>query len=106
VISSAASFLRSADLPRLVQLRADRQQRLTATDFRLPAVINEAALHRHLPGARRPGHRVPRLHALQRFPGEGTRDPPAHQRVRRCHLHSAQPDDSMRKIAEIAATFT
>ncbi|MGH3826877.1 MAG: helix-turn-helix domain-containing protein [Pseudonocardiaceae bacterium] len=50
VISSAAPFLRSADLPRLVQLRAERQQRLTASDFRLTAVINEAALHRWVGG--------------------------------------------------------
>lgn len=50
VISSAAPFLRSADLPRLVRLRTDRQQRLTATDFRLTAVINEAALHRWVGG--------------------------------------------------------
>jgi transcriptional regulator with XRE-family HTH domain len=50
VISSAAPFLRSADLPRLMQLRADRQQRLAAPDFRLTAVINEAALHRWVGG--------------------------------------------------------
>jgi transcriptional regulator with XRE-family HTH domain len=50
VISSAAPYLRSADVPRLVQLRADRQQRLTATDFRLTAVINEAALRRWVGG--------------------------------------------------------
>jgi Domain of unknown function (DUF5753) len=50
VISSAAPFLRSADVPRLVQLRIDRQQRLTATDFRLTAVINEAVLHRWVGG--------------------------------------------------------
>ncbi|MGH3766328.1 MAG: helix-turn-helix domain-containing protein [Pseudonocardiaceae bacterium] len=50
VISSAAPYLRSADLPTLVQLRAERQQRLAATDFRLTAVINEAALHRWVGG--------------------------------------------------------
>lgn len=50
VISSAAPFLRSADVPRLVQLRADRQQRLIDTDFRLTAVINEAALLRCVGG--------------------------------------------------------
>jgi transcriptional regulator with XRE-family HTH domain len=50
VISAAAPYLRSADLPRLVQLRTDRQQRLTATDFRLTAVINEAVLHRWVGG--------------------------------------------------------
>lgn len=50
VISSAAPFLRSADIPRLVQLRADRQQRLTATDFRLTAVIDEAVLRRWVGG--------------------------------------------------------
>lgn len=50
VISSAAPYLRSADVPRLVQLRTARQQRLTATDFRLTAVINEAALHRWVGG--------------------------------------------------------
>ncbi len=50
VIGSAAPFLRSADLPRLVQLRAERQQRLTDTDFRLTTVINEAALHRWVGG--------------------------------------------------------
>jgi transcriptional regulator with XRE-family HTH domain len=50
VISSAAPYLRSADIPRLVQLRSARQARLTADDFRLTAVINEAALRRWIGG--------------------------------------------------------
>lgn len=50
VISSAAPYLRSADIPRLVQLRTARQTRLTAADFRLTAVINEAALRRWIGG--------------------------------------------------------
>jgi len=50
VISAAAPFLRSADIPRLVQLRMDRQQRLADPDFRFTAVINEAALRRHVGG--------------------------------------------------------
>jgi transcriptional regulator with XRE-family HTH domain len=50
VISSAAPFLRSADIPRLVQVRLERQQRLMESDFRLTAVINEAALRRHVGG--------------------------------------------------------
>jgi transcriptional regulator with XRE-family HTH domain len=50
VISSAAPFLRSADIPRLVELRTARQTRLTAEDFRLTAVINEAALRRWVGG--------------------------------------------------------
>ncbi|MFL6140379.1 MAG: helix-turn-helix domain-containing protein [Labedaea sp.] len=50
VISSAAPYLRSADIPRLVELRTARQVRLTADDFRLTAVINEAALRRHVGG--------------------------------------------------------
>jgi transcriptional regulator with XRE-family HTH domain len=50
VISSAAPFLRSADIPRLVQLRMDRQQRLADPGFRFTAVINEAALRRHVGG--------------------------------------------------------
>jgi transcriptional regulator with XRE-family HTH domain len=50
VISSAAPYLRSADIPRLVQLRTARQSRLVADDFRLTAVINEAALRRWVGG--------------------------------------------------------
>jgi transcriptional regulator with XRE-family HTH domain len=152
VISSAAPFLRSADLPRLVQLRADRQQRLTATDFRLTAVINEAALHRWV-GGREVMHAQLR-HLLDaqhnatvevlvlpyeagEHPAQGQsfvlltfpepEDPAivfldyAHssgflEKAHEIRQHTSvfgaviskalNPDDSMRKIAEIATTFT
>jgi hypothetical protein len=50
VISSGAPFLRSADIPRLVELRMTRQARLAEHDFRLTAVINESALRRWVGG--------------------------------------------------------
>ncbi|HET9254074.1 MAG TPA: helix-turn-helix transcriptional regulator [Pseudonocardiaceae bacterium] len=151
VISSAAPFLRSADLPRLVQLRIDRQQRLSATDFRYTAVINEAALRRWV-GGREVMHA--QLHHLLdaqhnatvevrvlpyeagEHPAQGQtfilltfpepEDPAivfldyAHasgflEKAHEVRLHTSvfgavvakalDPDDSIRKIAEIAATF-
>lgn len=51
VISAAAPYLRSADIPRLVDLRMERQSRLvTDADFRLSAVVDEAALRRWVGG--------------------------------------------------------
>jgi transcriptional regulator with XRE-family HTH domain len=152
VIGSAAPFLRSADLPRLVQLRAERQQRLTDTDFRLTTVINEAALHRWV-GGREVMHTQLR-HLLDaqhnatvevlvlpyeagEHPGQGQsfvlltfpepEDPAivfldyAHssgflEKAPEIRQHTSvfgavvsqalNPDDSLRRIAKIAATFT
>ncbi len=151
VISSAAPFLRSADLPRLVQLRTDRQQRLTAPDFRLTAVINEAALHRWVGGREvmhaQLRHLLDARHSATvevlvlpyeagEHPAQGQsfilltfpepEDPAivfldyAHssgflEKAHEIRQHTSvfggviatalNPDDSMRKIAEIAATF-
>ncbi|MGQ0778135.1 MAG: helix-turn-helix domain-containing protein [Pseudonocardiales bacterium] len=151
VISSAAPFLRSADVPRLVQLRTDRQQRLTAADFRLTAVINEAALHRWVGGREimraQLRHLVDAQHNATvevlvlpyeagEHPAQGQsfmllnfpepEDPTivfldyAHssgflEKAHEIRQHTSVfgavvaqalgPDDSMRKIAEIAATF-
>jgi transcriptional regulator with XRE-family HTH domain len=152
VISSGAPFLRSADLPRIVQLRADRQQRLAATDFRLTAVINEAALHRwvggrevmhaqlrHLLGAQHnatvevlvlpyetgehpaqgqsftlltfPEPEDPAIVFLDYVHSSGFLEK-AHEIRQHTSVFGAviskalNPDDSMRKIAEIATTFT
>ncbi|HEX5349265.1 MAG TPA: helix-turn-helix transcriptional regulator [Pseudonocardiaceae bacterium] len=152
VISSAAPYLRSADLPRLVQLRTDRQQRLTATDFRYTAVINEAALHRWIGGRgvmhAQLRHLLDTRHnaavEVQVLPYEAGEHPAQGQSfvlltfpepedpaiVFLDYAHSSgflekapeirqhtsvfgavtakalDPDDSMRKIADIAATFT
>jgi transcriptional regulator with XRE-family HTH domain len=152
VISSGAPFLRSADLPRIVQLRADRQQRLTATDFRLTAVINEAALHRWVGGREvmhaQLRHLLDARHSATvevlvlpyetgEHPAQGQsftlltfpepEDPAivfldyvhssgflekAHEIRQHTSVFGAviskalNPDDSMRKIAEIATTFT
>jgi transcriptional regulator with XRE-family HTH domain len=152
VISSAAPFLRSADLPRLVQLRADRQQRLTAADFRLTAVINEAALHRWVGGREIMYAQLRHLLDVQHnatvevlvlpyeageHPAQGQsftlltfpepEDPAivfldyAHssgflEKAHEIRQHTSvfgaviskalNPDDSIRKIAEVAATFT
>ncbi|MGH3874342.1 MAG: helix-turn-helix domain-containing protein [Pseudonocardiaceae bacterium] len=151
VISSAAPFLRSADVPRLVHLRADRQQRLTATDFRLTAVVNEAALHRWVGGREVMHAQLRHLldarhnatvellvlpYAAGEHPAQGQSfalltfpepDDPAivfldyaHssgflEKASEIRQHTSvfgavisralDPDDSMRKIAEIAATF-
>jgi transcriptional regulator with XRE-family HTH domain len=152
VISSAAPYLRSADLPRLVQLRTDRQQRLMATDFRYTAVINEAALHgwiggrgvmhaqlRHLLDARHNATVEVQVlpYEAGEHPAQGQsfvlltfpepEDPAivfldyAHssgflEKAPEIRQHTSvfgavtakalDPDDSMRKIADIAATFT
>ncbi len=152
VVSSAAPFLRSADLPRLVQLRADRQQQLTATDFRLTAVINEAALRRWVGGREVMHAQLRHLLDAQHtatvevlvlpyeagaHPAQGQsfilltfpepEDPAivfldyahasgflekAHEIRQHASVFGAvtskalNPDDSVRKIAEIAATFT
>jgi transcriptional regulator with XRE-family HTH domain len=140
VISSAAPFLRSADLPRLVQLRADRQQRLTAADFRLTAVINEAALHRWVGGREIMYAQLRHLLDVQHnatvevlvLPYEAGEHPaqgqsftlltfPEHssgflEKAHEIRQHTSvfgaviskalNPDDSIRKIAEVAATFT
>ena len=152
VISSGAPFLRSADLPRIVQLRADRQQRLAATDFRLTAVINEAALHRWVGGREVMHAQLRHLLDVQHnatvevlvlpyeageHPAQGQsftlltfpepEDPAivfldyvhssgflekAHEIRQHTSVFGAviskalNPDDSMRKIAEIATTFT
>lgn len=50
IISSAAPYQRSADLPRLVEFRLERQKKLADPDFRLTAVVNEGALRRHVGG--------------------------------------------------------
>lgn len=50
VISAAAPYLRSGDLPRLLEFRLRRQQRLTDSNFRFTVVINEGALHRQVGG--------------------------------------------------------
>jgi transcriptional regulator with XRE-family HTH domain len=152
VIGSAAPFLRSADLPRLVQLRTERQQRLIDTDFRLTTVINEAALHRWV-GGREVMHAQLR-HLLDaqhnatvevlvlpyeagEHPGQGQsfallsfpepEDPAivfldyAHasgflEKAPEIRQHTSvfgavvtqalNPDDSLRRIAKIVATFT
>jgi transcriptional regulator with XRE-family HTH domain len=152
VISSAAPYLRSADVPRLVQLRIDRQERLAATDFRYTAVIDEDALRRWV-GGRDVMHAQLR-HLLEaqynamvevrvlpfeagEHPAQGQsfilltfpepEDPAivfldythasgflekAHEIRQHTSVFGAviakslDPDDSIRKITEIAATFT
>ncbi|HZD15134.1 MAG TPA: DUF5753 domain-containing protein [Pseudonocardiaceae bacterium] len=50
IISSAAPYQRSADMPRLVGFRLERQKKLTDPNFRYTALVNEGALRRHVGG--------------------------------------------------------
>lgn len=50
VVHSAAPYLRSGDMPRLVEFRMHRQQRLMDPSFRFTALIGEAALYQQVGG--------------------------------------------------------
>lgn len=50
VIAAAAPYLRSGDIPRLIEFRMRRQQRLADSSFRFTVVISEGALRRHVGG--------------------------------------------------------
>lgn len=50
IVSSAAPYQRSTDMPRLVEFRLERQKKLADSSFRFTAVVNEGALRRHVGG--------------------------------------------------------
>lgn len=50
VVASSAPYLRSADIPRIVEFRTLRQQKLNDPGFRLTAVVDESALRRQVAG--------------------------------------------------------
>jgi hypothetical protein len=50
LVTAAAPYQLSADMPRLVEFRLQRQQRLTDPQFRYTVVIDEGALRRHVGG--------------------------------------------------------
>ncbi len=67
VVAAAAPYLSSGDVPRLVEFRMQRQQRLTDPGFRFTVVINEGALWRQVGGTQTMRAQLDHLLALDHF---------------------------------------
>ncbi|MGH3438942.1 MAG: Scr1 family TA system antitoxin-like transcriptional regulator [Sciscionella sp.] len=85
IVTSAAPYQRSADMPRIVEFRQQRQEKLRDSAFRCTAIVNEGALRRHVGGGDVMCEQLRLRFRIVRVLGTPDRDQAAHERVQRGH---------------------